>query len=758
MRLLLLIGLAAGLLAAATGDECPALDPVTGQRVNYLSNPLAIDPAATTLHFTWTLPVTAPEPASIRVVLNTTLHDSGWIATTTPWLYTATLASPLPPLAELEWTVSYAVNSGHSADSDARVGAAAITATARSAPPCTSPAAVAVLETAPNSTFFRQMAQPIRVPPPAPPPAAATRLQLVYTDAFVPGTYNESLARNVTTESACVAQCNASPLCVALTFVERTTLPPCVLYSALDYGAALVDYAGVSNWIKLPGRFIHAPSSPACPEPSLPDGCIFWEEFAAAAGVGRKHFVSDCDQFPAACSPALQRPCWGQAFAPLAAVSAAYLRSLPYSLRDNYTCTMDPLSGVGAGRHPAQLLRHVFNVPSSGSKLTRARVYLGGVGWMEAEINGEPLTGQGGPDTANKLNPGRADLEVRQLFDAYVVPPFALRIGQPNCVGVLLGHGWQTMEQHRAVVRLLLLVEFADGTRKLVGSQAAGWNGTATGPIFDADVYLGESYNAALEMPGWSGAGFAEDPTRWQPVVVDDEFAGDGYVLAPAPMPPIRALQRQQPLTLQAVNISASELPVFVFDFGQNTAGWAELLVPEQCPAGTVITMYPAEVLCGHGPTTWSPPCAPGQVPGNGVFGSVDQRDLRGNWRDIYICAGNNTESFTWAPRFTYRGFRFVELHGYPRVPTFSTLTQRFVHSDIESLNNDSRSSGGSSHSKGGSSSDLPRRPAGAIECRAGSGCQLFNAIAHNVRWTLSDNVHSVPEDCDQRNVRRGGE
>ena len=217
---------------------------------------------------------------------------------------------------------------------------------------------------------------------------------------------------------------------------------------------------------------------------------------------------------------------------------------------------------------------------------------------------------------------------------------------------------------------------------------------------------------------------------------------------------------------------AADNTTVHVFKFPQNAAGWARLTVTD-CPVNTTITMYFAENLCGYGTTRWSPRCPRGQAPGGGVTGTVDQRNMGpvGGKHNTYICKGSGIEIYE--PHFMYVGHRYVELHGFPGAPAASSLQQRVVHSDVEAAPTPL------------AEQTSPRRLAGSIAfgvfegqageaapavngplCYEGEGCgakrpspvepAILDQIAHNVRWTLIDNLHSVPEDCDQRSERWG--
>ena len=301
------------------------------------------------------------------------------------------------------------------------------------------------------------------------------------------------------------------------------------------------------------------------------------------------------------------------------------------------------------------------------------------------------------------------------------------------------------------------------GAKYYVTSSAlgSGWLGSRSGPIRGNDIYQGEVYDARKELNGWTATDFDvdADPTNWHPVIEKNEFPKS--LISWQPMPPIRALELNPPLSITPVKLSTET--VWVFKFPQNAAGWSKLTV-DNCTRGTEVLMYFSEVLCGYGPTRWSAPCTAGQLPGEGRAGTVDQRNLHGLWHNVYTCKGEGTE--VYEPTFMYTGHRYVQVHGFPGTPTSGSLQQRVVHNDIEAAP--------------GHSTDLPRRLAGAIafglpestsplvtpaidgeNCYEGENCTAYyrpsgtepavlDQISHNVRWTLVDNLHSVPEDCDQ--------
>ena len=152
------------------------------------------------------------------------------------------------------------------------------------------------------------------------------------------------------------------------------------------------------------------------------------------------------------------------------------------------------------------------------------------------------------------------------------------------------------------------------------------------------------------------------------------------------------------------------------------------------------------------------------------MFGTVDQRNLRGPQHVEYTCKG--TEEEEWEPTFTYIGHRFIELHGHQwAAPTSTTVQQRVIHSDVEAAPLETQTiprtlAGSIAFSNGDQGATAP-----AIDgdkCYEGEGCSaarpagaatktaVLDQLSHNVRWDLIDNLHSVPEDCDQRNERWG--
>ena len=310
--------------------------------------------------------------------------------------------------------------------------------------------------------------------------------------------------------------------------------------------------------------------------------------------------------------------------------------------------------------------------------VARARAYISGIGYNELWLNGSKVG-----DAV--LNPGWTDFKKRVLYDSYDVTPM-LKEG-PNAIGVMLGHGWSDSIE----VILQLNVEYADGTKESFVSDGS-WKVT-NGPIVADSIYDGETYDARLEKHGWAESGY--DDSSWDDAQV---VAGPGGELVAQMLEPIKVTQDVVPVAL--MNPAPG---VYVYDLGQNIAGWARVRV--RGPRGTKVVLKFAEMLYDNG--------------------MIDQENLRkAKATDTYILKGDGLELYE--PRFTYHGFRYVEVTGYPGVPTLDDLRGCVVHSAVE--------------------------PIGSFACSN----LLINHIQRNILWTQRDNLHSVPTDCPQRDERMG--
>ena len=313
--------------------------------------------------------------------------------------------------------------------------------------------------------------------------------------------------------------------------------------------------------------------------------------------------------------------------------------------------TTDPNS------NPAPLLRHVFRLDAG---IKQARVAVCGLGYYELYLNGRRVGD-------HVLDPGYTRYDRRLLYVTYDVTGLLKR--GPNAVGVILGNGWYNVHTkavwnfHEAPWRsapkllLQLSVEYTDGRRETIVTDGS-WR-CSTGPILFDSIYGGETYDARLEKAGWTTAGY--DDSGWQQAKV---VAAPQGKLAAQTMPPIKAAELIKPK-----RVTEPKPGVFVFDVGQNLAGFAELSV---CgPAGTKVQMRYGERLFADG--------------------MLDTRDIEQHVKnlgkeqafqtDTYILKGSGKE--TWHSRFTYHGFQYVEVTGFPGRPTRDNLCAKFIHSAV---------------------------------------------------------------------------
>jgi len=311
-------------------------------------------------------------------------------------------------------------------------------------------------------------------------------------------------------------------------------------------------------------------------------------------------------------------------------------------------------------------------------RVKRARAYIAGLGYYELRLNGRKAGN-------HVLDPGWTTYDKRVLYVTYDITSF-LREGA-NAVAATLGNGWY---KSRALL-LQINVELEDGTTASVVSDAS-WK-AADGPIFEDSVYNGESYDARRETPGWDRPGF--DEKEWPAV---EAVKAPGGVVSAQMMPAIQVVD-----TLVPLKMSSPRPGVYIFDMGQNFSGWARLRV--QGPQGTDVRLRFAELLYDDG--------------------TINQENLRSaRAEDHYILKGEGEEM--WEPRFTYHGFRYIEVTNFPGTPKLDTLRGRVVHSAVSPI-------GSFSASK-----------------------DILNGLQRIITWGQKTNLHSIPTDCDQRDERMG--
>jgi len=311
-------------------------------------------------------------------------------------------------------------------------------------------------------------------------------------------------------------------------------------------------------------------------------------------------------------------------------------------------------------------------------RVKRARAHIAGLGYYELRLNGRKVGD-------HVLDPAWTTYEKRVLYATYDVT-MALRDGA-NAVAVMLGEGWYKSR----VLLFQLNVEMEDGSAANIASDAS-WK-AADGPLFADSVYNGESYDARRETPDWDRPGF--DDKAWPAA---ETVKGPAGVLSAQLMPAIRVVDTIVPFRM------TSPLPgVYVFDMGQNFSGWARLRV--EGLRGTDVRLRFAELLYENG--------------------TLNQETLRSaQAEDHYILKGGGEE--TWEPRFTYHGFRYVEVTGFPGTPQLDSVRGRVVHTAVD--------------------------PIGSFAASK----DVLNGLQRIITWGQKTNLHSIPTDCSQRDERMG--
>lgn len=351
------------------------------------------------------------------------------------------------------------------------------------------------------------------------------------------------------------------------------------------------------------------------------------------------------------------------------------------------------IGNAAAPKHSAPLLRREFQLQNG---IARARVYVTALGSYQLHLNGQRI-GDG------ILTPGWTDFRKHVLYQTFDVT--RLLHGGANVLGAALGDGWYgsplgwkgaDFNFGPPPPRLLLQLEvtYRDGHHQTVVSDGS-WK-TVTRPIQASTIYDGETYDARAAQPGWDRPGFSGQ--GWQPVQDLGAYEAGHPLLMAQDMPEIRVSQLLRPQ-----HITQPKPGVWVFDIGQNLAGYARLRVHGR--RGTRVQMRFAEIL--------------------NPDGTIYTKNLRSaKATDVYVLDGKGTETFT--PHFTYHGFRYIEVTGYPGRPTADDITVEAFHTA------------------------LPRT--GWIE----TSSPLVNHIFRNILWSQRSNLMSVPTDCPQRDERLG--
>lgn len=386
----------------------------------------------------------------------------------------------------------------------------------------------------------------------------------------------------------------------------------------------------------------------------------------------------------------------------------------------------------------ARQYRKEFSSKNSTKQIARATIYSTALGIYELHLNGKRVS------DAN-FTPGWTDYRKRAYYNTFDVTDM-LQEGD-NAIGAWVADGWYsgyvgfglltgmgTEKTGRSTygktpaLMAQLEIQYTDGTKKTIGTDET-WKVTGDGPIQEADLLMGEDYDARKEFSGWASAGF--DDADWQQAIfakdngstkatffqrrnpekpgqpvpnvgAEEEFGFIRPKLESFPGVPVRVTEE-----ISAKTVTQREPGTHVFDLGQNFAGVIRLKV--KGPAGQRIQIRYAEML--HP---------------DGRMMTENLRKARAT--DFYTCSGD-PDGEVYQPRFTFHGFQFVEVSNFPvssGEPTLDTVTGLVLHSDTPMTS--------------------------TFECSDPMVNQLFK----NVVWTQRANFLDLPTDCPQRDERMG--
>ncbi len=347
------------------------------------------------------------------------------------------------------------------------------------------------------------------------------------------------------------------------------------------------------------------------------------------------------------------------------------------------------LGDPGPLPEPAAYLRRAISVSKN---VQRARLYVTALGSYRVFLNGERV----GNDV---LTPDFTDYRKRVLYQTYDVTNQVVQ-GR-NVLGALLGDGWYGsgltwvgMHFFPPPDRFLaqLEIDYADGSHEAILTDNS-WK-TAPSAIRRSDIYGGEIYDARMEQDGWATVGFGD--SRWRPASIGES---PSIVLSSQLTQPVRVAAR---LTPKQVTPTANG--AYIFDMGQNMVGWVRLKVKGD--AGTRVGLRFAEIL--------------------NPDGTIYTANLRNaDATDVYILRGKGDETFS--PHFTFHGFRYVEVTGYPGKPPLDAIEGDVLGS-------------------------VSGEPSGKLA----TSSDLVNRMWAIGLWGQRGNFLSIPTDCPQRDERLG--
>lgn len=332
---------------------------------------------------------------------------------------------------------------------------------------------------------------------------------------------------------------------------------------------------------------------------------------------------------------------------------------------------------------PAHYIRIPFKVKATAKT---ARIYATAHGIYQLYINGEPADDR-------RLAPEMTSYQSLLQYQVYDITDKLLP-GE-NVIGLILSDGWWSGRvgltgeacQYGSTIGYLLegRIVYPDGEVEIISGEKGV---SATGPICYSDLFVGERYDARLENPDWCKAGY--DDTNWQPVIPKDYPTENVKAQYGEPVRPI--------LSFQPTAVLTTPVGETVLDLGQNIAGYVSFTI--NAPAGLTIKLEHSEVLDENGNFL------------NNIIGvNKDQTD--------YYITKEGEQSYQ--PIFTYHGFRYVKISGWPGTPEKQAFTATVISSEMEDI--------------------------GTFE----TSDERINRLQKNIWWSQVANTISIPTDCPQR-------
>ncbi len=333
----------------------------------------------------------------------------------------------------------------------------------------------------------------------------------------------------------------------------------------------------------------------------------------------------------------------------------------------------------------APIFRKSFTLSAQPKK---AIIHISGLGYYELYVNGKKVGD-------HVLDPGQTNYDDYAFYVTYQIDSL-LKPGE-NVIGIMLGDGFYNQDivwggnLSYGSPKFWAQLDMQVGTKmqQVISDNSWKW---IDGPIQSNNVYAGEFYDANKEIKGWANPGL--NNKNWKAVYIASKYPP---ALKPQDLQPIKKMEEIKPKKFYK-----TDRGTYMFDMGQNFAGWNKLKVV--APKGTVIKMVMAEELLPDG---------------NLNHFTTGIKATKVQQAETYICKGNGVE--IWEPRFTYHGFRYVEVSGLTNPPTNDLLKGVVVYSSV--------------------------KKSGDFSC---SNDQI-NKLHQLNHWTITSNLHSIPTDCPAR-------